>query len=55
MSARLPVRSALGDSVPVLDVIGVACAQARLSLWTRDRHFAQLRGALPELELYAPA
>jgi predicted nucleic acid-binding protein len=46
----------LGERVPLLDVlIGVACAQARISLWTRDQHFAKLRGAIPELELYVPA
>jgi predicted nucleic acid-binding protein len=46
----------VGEIVPLLDVvIGVACEQARLPLWTRDRHFAQLRRALPELELYSPA
>lgn len=46
----------LGEIVPLLDVaIGVACAQARVPLWTHDRHFAQLRSALPELELYVPA
>jgi predicted nucleic acid-binding protein len=47
---------ALGDSVPLLDVvIGVACTQARVPVWTHDRHFAQLRSVLPDLELYAPA
>jgi predicted nucleic acid-binding protein len=46
----------LGEIVPLLDVvIGMACTQARLPLWTHDRHFAQLRSALPELELYVPA
>ncbi len=44
-----------GETVPLLDVvIGVACTQARVPLWTLDRHFAQLRTELPELELYSP-
>jgi predicted nucleic acid-binding protein len=45
----------VGTAVPLLDVvIGVACAQAHVRLWTRDRLFDQLRGALAELQLYAP-
>lgn len=46
----------LGHTLPLLDaLIAVACAQARVPLWTRDQHFAKLREALPELDLYAPA
>jgi predicted nucleic acid-binding protein len=46
----------LGESVPLLDIlIGVASANAQVPLWSNDHHFAQLRGALPELELYVPA
>jgi predicted nucleic acid-binding protein len=45
----------VGESVPLLDIlIGIACAHARVPLWTHDRHFAQVRAALPELELYVP-
>jgi predicted nucleic acid-binding protein len=45
----------LGYSLPLLDaVIGIACTQARVPLWTRDEHFRQLKKALPELELYSP-
>jgi predicted nucleic acid-binding protein len=45
----------VGTTVPLLDVvIGVACAQAHVPLWTRDQHFGTLGEALPELQLYAP-
>jgi predicted nucleic acid-binding protein len=45
----------VGESVPLLDIlIGVACVHARVPLWTHDRHFAQVRAALPQLELYVP-